>query len=89
MKKNRLHLVFLLWFMASMSIANTHVHHDLNEHSHCVKCYAHDTMNGADIPVAVFHFVEPVQYDSIILPEFTDPEKIVYSCINARAPPLS
>lgn len=75
--------------MASMSIANTHVHHDLNEHSHCVKCYAHDTMSGADIPVAVSRLVEPVQYDSIILPEFTNPEEIVYSCINARAPPLS
>lgn len=89
MKKNRLHLVFLLWFMASMSLANTHIHHDMNEHSHCVKCYAHDMMNGTDIPPAEPYSVELPHYPAITLPDRTNLQNNVCALIYARAPPLS
>ena len=89
MKKSRLHLVFLLWFMASMSIANTHIHHDTNEHSHCVKCYAYDMMNGADVPIEEPRSVELPIYTSIFLPDCTNLQTVMYTFLYARAPPIS
>lgn len=87
MKKVRLRLILLLWFMASMSIANTHIHHDTHEHSECVKCYAYNLMSGADVPIA-----EPIHFDlphfsSVVFPDSIEVEKNFYTSINARAPP--
>lgn len=87
MKKIRLHLVFLLWLMASMSIANTHIHHDAHEHDECVKCYTHNVMSGADAPIA-----EPISFDlphfyTIIQPPFVISTERICTFFDARAPP--
>ena len=87
MKKVRLRLILLLWFMASMSIANTHIHHDLNEHDNCVKCYAYNMMSGADAPVS-----EPILFnlphiDAILQPGFTRVQARIHTSFDARAPP--
>ena len=87
MRKIRLRLLFLLWFMASMSIANTHIHHDANEHDNCVKCYAYNMMSGADAPIAEpIRFDIPYFYTIIQLPEARIQVRALTS-FNARAPP--
>lgn len=75
--------------MASMSLANTHIHHDTNEHSHCVKCYAYDMMNGADIPSAEPYSLELPHYPAITLPDRTNLQNNTYTFVYARAPPVS
>jgi hypothetical protein len=87
MKKVRLRLILLLWFMASMSIANTHIHHDLNEHDDCVKCYAYNVMSGSDAPIADPILFNIPQFDAILYPNFTRIQAHIHTSFDARAPP--
>ncbi|WP_324790449.1 hypothetical protein [Sulfuricurvum sp.] len=80
-------LILLLWFMASMSIANTHVHHDLNEHDNCVKCYAYNLMSGADAPISEPILFNTPQFDVVLHPDFTRVLARPNTCFNPRAPP--
>lgn len=89
MKKIRVRLVLLLWFMASMSIANTHIHHDATEHSDCVKCFAYNMLSGADASIA-----EPIRFDPPVFflishPRFNQTQKALPTSFDARAPPLA
>ncbi len=88
MKKVRLRLVLILWFMASMSIANAHIHHDTSEHTQCIKCITHDLLDGGNAPIE-----EPIRfylphYNSIIQPDFTIIQERIYISFDARAPPF-
>ncbi len=70
-----------------MSIANTHIHHDLNEHEQCVKCFAHDHIGGADVSLA-----EPIAFEPVAQSVAETPCKIVfktapYTHFDSRAPP--
>lgn len=87
MKRGYWKFLLLLWFTASMSIANAHIHHDLNEHEHCVKCFAHDHMGNADLPPA-----EAIVFDVFpaSVPSITPTGANTYryeAYIRSRAPP--
>lgn len=88
MKRGYLRFLLLMWFTASMSIANTHIHHDLNEHEQCVKCFAHDHIGCADVPS-----VEPIAFEAIeqSVAETsckTHFDAILYIHFDPRAPPF-
>ncbi|MDD5716329.1 MAG: hypothetical protein PHW64_00875 [Sulfuricurvum sp.] len=87
MKIIRLRLILILWFMASMSFANTHIHHDTGEHTHCIKCIALDLASGSDAPVTEPIRLNLPRFGEIFQPDSVDVDKRPYTATDARAPP--
>jgi hypothetical protein len=89
MIKTRLRLLLILCFWASISFANNHVHIDTSKHTDCVKCFVHDHMGSADVPIVSASLSE-YQLSEAILPssiEYT--QHSLFTSFDARAPPFN
>lgn len=87
MKRRYWRYLLLLWFAVSMNLANTHIHHDLQEHDNCVKCFVHNHLGDADLPQAHAIAFEPVYSDDIESEPLDRADTAYHSFINPRAPP--
>lgn len=89
MKRKYWRYLLLFWFTVSMNLVNTHIHHDLHEHSDCVKCFVHNHLGDADLPQTHAIIFEPLFSDDIENRPALRVDNSYHSFINPRAPPFS
>jgi hypothetical protein len=64
-----------------------HIHHDASEHENCVKCFAYDTMSGADAPIVEPILCERQHSQSVFIFSIPNVQANIFTSFEARAPP--